>query len=330
MKHNIYIVFLSIFLSAHGQSISFFPDTIFACKTDSVKLTIPSELIPKTAAIQWITPYSIIYHTTHIAATATGRYILKIKLKNGEIGDTVVVVKNDFPIVTLHDTLMCVGKPLTLYFNNIGYKYYYPGNTKKPLQEIKITEPGKYTVKVDNNGCALTKSFNVAAVNPTSPEKTEYEFCLNDENKKIQLKHNGISTIYWSNGSTQKTIYPDKEGIYWVKITDMYCGTHIDTIHVKLKACNCEIFIPNTFSPNEDGKNDYFYPILSCDYSYYNFTVYDRWNNVVFNSNTINAKWDGRYKGNLLPEDIYIYKIETIEKNSDKKNIRSGKIALIR
>ena len=101
-------------------------------------------------------------------------------------------------------------------------------------------------------------------------------------------------------------------------------------MRVKLKACDCEIIVPNSFTPNEDGRNDYFFPVLSCDYSYYLFTVFDRWENIVFTSNNINAKWDGRFKGNLCPDDIYVYHIETIEKNTGKKEPRDGKISLFR
>ncbi|GIV28244.1 MAG: hypothetical protein KatS3mg027_2058 [Bacteroidia bacterium] len=184
---------------------------------------------------------------------------------------------------------------------------------------LLIQHSGKYTFKISNKGCMITQSINVKTIPPTIPEQNEYTFCINDENKKISVKHNGISSVLWSNGSTQKFIYADKEDDYWVKIMDRYCGTKIDTIRVKFKPCNCEILIPNSFTPNDDGKNDFFYPILSCDYSYYNFTIYDKWNNIVFSSNQPNARWDGKYKGNPLPEDVYVYVIETIEKNSGKK-----------
>jgi Mg2+/citrate symporter len=56
------ILFFSLIKEPHlfSQTIRFFPDTIFACKTDSIKLAIPSEILSKSLNIQWITPYSII------------------------------------------------------------------------------------------------------------------------------------------------------------------------------------------------------------------------------------------------------------------------------
>ena len=90
------------------------------------------------------------------------------------------------------------------------------------------------------------------------------------------------------------------------------------------------MMVPNSFTPNEDNRNDFFFPVMQCEYSYYTITITDRWTNTVFSSNNINAKWDGRFKGNLCPEDIYVYKIESIEKGSEKRLVRNGHISLFR
>ncbi|MEW6772742.1 MAG: gliding motility-associated C-terminal domain-containing protein [Bacteroidota bacterium] len=326
----IYLLFFYFLIEIfYSQNISFFPDTIYTCKSDSVRLSIPKDILSKSVNIQWITPYSIIYHSSEISVFNEGKYILKLKTKQSEILDSVVIVKSDVPKIELNDTIICSGKSIILPLKHPQYQFYLNDN-KNPVQQLLINHSGKYTIKVSNRGCMISKQFEVKNIFPTIPEHDEYVFCISDENKKISVKHNGISSILWSNGSTQKSINVDKEGEYWVKISDKYCGTKTDTINVKFKPCNCEVVIPNAFSPNEDGKNDFFAPVLSCEYSYYNLTIYDKWNNVVFSTNNPNARWDGKYKGNPLPEDVYVYKLETIEKNSDKKNSRTGKIALIR
>jgi gliding motility-associated-like protein len=103
-----------------------------------------------------------------------------------------------------------------------------------------------------------------------------------------------------------------------------------DSVKVKIKACDCEILVPNSFTPNEDDRNDYFFPVLQCEYSYYNMTIFDRWSNTVFITNNPNGRWDGRFKGNLCPDDIYVYRIETIEKGSERKSVSKGQISLFR
>lgn len=329
-QHSLLIGILNLVSPQNfSQNISFFPDTIFVCKTDSIRLSIPADILSKSVNIQWMTPYSIVYHSSTLSIYQEGKYLLKLKTKQTTITDSVVIIKVDPPQIQIHDTTLCYGKSLIIPLSKFPYQFYL-SNSTQPITQLIITHSGKYTLKIANKGCSIIREFEVKSITPTIPEHKEYTFCINDENKKISVKHNGISTILWSNGSQQKSIVVDKEGNYWVKTTDKYCGSRIDTISVKFKPCNCEILIPNTFTPNEDGQNDYFAPVLSCEYSYYNLTIYDKWSNIVFQTNNPNAKWDGKYKGNPLPEDIYIYKIETIEKNSDKKSSRSGKFSLIR
>lgn len=329
-KYRILILILYFNLSLESQTISFFPDTIYACKKDSIQLSIPTDILSKSINIQWITPYSIIYHTSKLSVYNEGKYILKLKTKQTEITDSVYVLKSEIPQFKIKDTIICMGKSIQLPLSHSLYRFYLPNNAQQAVHQMEINHPGRYYLLVSNKACSTKVYFDVKSINPTIPEHKVYEFCISDENKKINLKHNGLSSIMWSNGSTKKYITADAEGFYWYKLKDHVCGDKTDTIVVKFKPCNCEILVPNSFTPNDDGKNDYFYPLLSCEYTYYNLTIYDKWNNTIFSTNNPNAKWDGTYKGNPVPEDIYIYKIETIEKNSDKKNSRSGKISLIR
>jgi len=228
----------------------------------------------------------------------------------------------------LNDTLICTNSALIGIKNNA---YTYLWSTDETSARIRVETPGKYSVKINNKGCAVTQAFTVNFYKASTPNfGNEVTFCMSDENKLLSIKPALGSKITWNNGSTTNSIVPHKEGLYWVKTESKTCGVSYDSVNVKLKACDCEILVPNSFTPNEDGKNDYFYPHLTCDYSYYSITIEDRWENVVFTSTNVNAKWDGRYKGNLCPDDIYIYRIETIEKNTGKKTPRTGKITLFR
>jgi gliding motility-associated-like protein len=144
------------------------------------------------------------------------------------------------------------------------------------------------------------------------------------------VKVNPNSKVVWNTGATTPAISVTKEGMYWVKTESKDCGTQIDSVKVKLKPCDCELLIPNSFTPNEDNKNDYFFPVFQCEYTYYSLVISDRWGNTVFSTNNLSAKWDGRFKGNLCPEDIYVYRFESTEKGNDKKLIRTGHISLFR
>ncbi len=76
-------------------------------------------------------------------------------------------------------------------------------------------------------------------------------------------------------------------------------------IHVKEVA---GIYIPNSFTPNDDGLNDIFYAIVR-DYETFDMKVFDRWGGQIFSSNDPTIGWDGTFKGTKAKMDVYVYKI---------------------
>jgi gliding motility-associated-like protein len=69
--------------------------------------------------------------------------------------------------------------------------------------------------------------------------------------------------------------------------------------------------VPNAFTPNGDGLNDVFTPIISnsTQVKYYRFEVYNRWGQIVFESNKPGDGWDGKYKGKLAQFGTYSWKV---------------------
>lgn len=306
------------------------PDTMRFCSGDTSAYIELKHDLEKNAVIQWIAPSKVIQNAKKInVSRESGRYRLKVTSQQGVYKDSTYVRMYSKPRSYLRDTVVCKGQPLQLDARNPGMRYAW--NTHETSQRIKIENSGRYWVKVMNKGCSLIDTVNVVFLqNATVSFNSEVSFCLNDENKLLSVKALPGSKVLWNTGATSPLIVPTKEGVYWVRTESKECGTQTDSVKVKLKACECEILIPNSFTPNEDNRNDYFFPVFQCDYSYYNLIISDRWGNTVFLTNNVNAKWDGRFKGNLCPEDIYVYRIESTEKGSDKKLVRSGHISLFR
>jgi gliding motility-associated-like protein len=93
------------------------------------------------------------------------------------------------------------------------------------------------------------------------------------------------------------------------------------------------IFIPNVFSPNQDGINDIFYLQANPEITDINtFRVFDRWGNMVFQSGTIPSQWDGKFDGTPMNPGVYIYRIEVsyFDQAVERKGILHGDITLIR
>ena len=83
-----------------------------------------------------------------------------------------------------------------------------------------------------------------------------------------------------------------------------------DTAHESIEITSQEIlFVPNAFSPNENGRNETFKPAELSAVNQFEMRIYNRWGQLIyFTDNTQNA-WDGTYMGQPVPEGVYIYSI---------------------
>ncbi|MCD0490089.1 gliding motility-associated C-terminal domain-containing protein [Pedobacter sp. MC2016-14] len=89
-----------------------------------------------------------------------------------------------------------------------------------------------------------------------------------------------------------------------------------------------EIFIPNVFSPNGDGKNDILF-VRGTSIKSLLFNVYDQWGELIFRANDKSVGWDGTYRGKLQPVGVYAYYTEIVQLDGSKV-IRKGTVTLLR
>ncbi len=92
------------------------------------------------------------------------------------------------------------------------------------------------------------------------------------------------------------------------------------------------VFIPNTFTPDGNGKNDMFNVYgVGIDEDRFKMEIFDRWGELIFNSNTFRKGWDGTVKGSSVDaqEGVYIYKILVTDIDGNKKNY-VGHVTLLR
>ena len=330
-KRYIFFILLHFcfcFLKAQIKPLNLLNDTTIICAGDSFLLKFSEEQVSKSATYNWQTPKSIIVHTKQLYIKHKGLHIVKIYDGKKLLIDSTYLKLNDKPRLKIRDTVFC-GNPIIVSIKNKSYKYLWSNG--ETSDQIKIEKPGIYSVKINNKGCAVIDTFKVASGNSTIPYfGKELLICENELNKTLSVKAPSDVKLYWNTGSNSSSINVSKEGVYWVKSSSKNCGIKTDSVTVKYKNCDCDIFIPNSFTPNDDDRNDFFYPAFQCDYSYFLITIMDRWGNTVYTSTNIIGKWDGKFKGNPCPDDVYVYRIEAIQKNSDKKVIRNGHISLFR
>ncbi|PKP51332.1 MAG: hypothetical protein CVT95_01080, partial [Bacteroidetes bacterium HGW-Bacteroidetes-12] len=123
--------------------------------------------------------------------------------------------------------------------------------------------------------------------------------------------------LYGDSGVYQVVLY--MENVYGCKDTTQK-NVKINPVFV--------VFIPNAFTPDGDGINDYFfatgYGIIQSE-----TLIFDRWGELIFVGDKLESKWDGIYKNNLLKNDVYSYKIR-VKDVFGKWHEYIGKVSLLR
>ena len=109
-------------------------------------------------------------------------------------------------------------------------------------------------------------------------------------------------------------------------ISDKNCS---DSIQQKIYFYVALVFnIPNAFTPNHDILNDIFKPVFVGDIQSYHFEIFNRWGEKIFETEDINAGWDGGYKGKDCPAGIYKCIVKVVPLNGQLTNYKSSLILL--
>ena len=118
-------------------------------------------------------------------------------------------------------------------------------------------------------------------------------------------------------------------GLYPVALTVRNEWNCADTIVKTLKVEEDFLFyIPNTFTPNDDTKNDVFMPVTR-GISKYSFSIFDRWGTQVFHTNQTETGWDGNFKEQPCQQGVYTWKVNLSTKSGTTKN-QAGHVMLVR
>ena len=87
------------------------------------------------------------------------------------------------------------------------------------------------------------------------------------------------------------------------------------------------IYIPNSFTPNGDGLNDTF-GIYGESINNFNMQIFNRWGQIIFESNNVTETWDGTYDGRSVPQGAYVYRV-TSQGVSGKNTAKNGTVSII-
>lgn len=209
--------------------------------------------------------------------------------------DSVNIIFNPLPIPTLgNDTSLCKDQYLVLNPGKFT-TYLWQDGTAEPTFNAKLL--GTYNVKVwDNNNCANEDTINILGINPSPGNllADTASFCQGDA---ITLFTDSIYTRYfWNTGNIDSTITIKNEGLYWLQVVNSFGCSKKDSINVSYRFCTTAVYFPTGFSPNGDGRNDFFKPKVYGIMDKYFLVIYNRFGQKIFESTDAARGWDGRDK----------------------------------
>jgi len=261
---------------------------------------------------------------------------------------TVKVYPKPKPVIYPLDTTVCEYDPVTLtaegtfgegYYTwtpkNSGLNHYlYYGDTDRNVALPKVTTI--YTVKVCTWGCCKDTSATVNIVPNVQGAKVCCDTTVGG-GTPVQLTATFTPGPYFVEGWSPATglscsTCPDPTAT--VSSTTTYVVTFADLNgciiqdSVTIDILNCNVFIPNVFSPNDDGVNDKLY-VRSLCMKTMNFAVYDRFGNKVFETLDQNIPWDGTFHGKKVSIGTYMWYLTALLDDGTHIS-KSGNVTVVR
>ncbi len=257
------------------------------------------------------------------------------------VSHSIYVLDAPYVSFTANDTI-CVGTPILFHdsINEFTESIQWDFNDGKILNNVhnplhNYDAAGSYNVVLTgtNSQCSPSQATRTIKVYgyPNVDLGPDTMICPGITASILLSDVNNPGTIYlWSTGESTNAITVTQPGRYWVISTTAgsNCST-TDSIWVKR---DCYLNIPNSFSPNGDGRNDYFIPreILSSGVTSFTMNIFNRWGENIFTTSSVDGRgWDGKFNNIDQPVGVYVYEIN-VEFINNIKKVFNGNVTLLR
>ena len=171
-------------------------------------------------------------------------------------------------------------------------------------------------------------------------QSLSYQNCDSiDRIQKFYVDYHIGSTYNWSvssgyilsqSNNRVTVIFPDSNTIYSINVIEYNengCPGFIQKVLIESLPCQT-IWIPNSFTPDYDGLNDIFKVVGDVDKKDFSLQIYNRWGQILFNTNNPEQGWDGKFNNSMSLDDVYVYKV--ICRINKRYFIKYGSVTLLK
>lgn len=299
--------------------------------------------------------------------TTYGTYPITLTVVNNvcvETATETITIQAIPPVIDFSANPVSGCAPLTVNFTNLSqfaepstYTWSFgagQGMSTAVNPTYTYYEPGTYTVSLSGSNITnqVVTETKVMLINVSDKPRAAFEvkpLVLYIPGGILYTRNNsfGAGRFLWDfgDGATSEEVQPQhtytEEGYYDITLIAISPDNCTDTTRIT-RAVSVEqggtMLVPNAFSPSTLGptggtagsgtKNDVFLPIM-LGVTQFEMLVFNRWGELLFESTDPTVGWDGYHRGQLCPQDVYVYKISALY-SSGERVVRTGDINLIR
>ena len=253
-----------------------------------------------------------------------GAYPVSLILEDECIGTIDTLFKN--LLITLREAVdaaddiqICEGESFQLAASDVDdatYEWTGPGNTLLEEQfpmidNAQVNMSGNYAVIGIVSGCATFPSFLNVDVKPFPRPDLGDDAVICVDLLEVDLDAGEYVSYRWQDNSTENPFSVSGGGDFSVSVVDEFGCVGSDSLTL-IQQCPTDLFIPNVFSPNGDNQNDEF-KILGGDIRSMELRIFNRWGELVFQTNNPEQGWNGQLQNaELAPNGVYIFKYDFV------------------
>ena len=245
-----------------------------------------------------------------------------------------IEVLPDLDIYFEVDTFLCQSPPFTLPLasNRALTQITWQDDTQS--SDYQVLNDGLYAVTATDDYCrdSMEITLEFAFLPDFTPEFSvgrDTVICLSGTLPITIRPESNFTDLFTLDGLTDSVFMIERAGEYLFSAqTDADCIFY-ESLQVEAVDCRPDIYLPTAFSPNFDGVNDK-WQALGVGFELLELTVFDRWGSLLLRDTSAAASWDGSWRGEMLPQGVYVVVLRYRNTKTGEEGVVSGDISLLR
>lgn len=301
-------------------------------------------------------------NTPSHAYSGPGSYVVNLSATDAATGcsavDSLIIQVGSMPVASfqISDSIGCGSLDVSFWADSVnqGWTYLWDfgngqtspqvGTTNSQFDQIGCHDLSLSVTSA--NGCTAQTIYTDGVcvfADPVASFEAE-DYILESNEPLVSLTNNSLNAVSytWDFGDGQTSfalapqhMYPNSAATYVIELVAFNEINCTDTNSIKISIVeDLSIYVPNSFTPNNDENNQQFLPILSAGFKYntYHLMVFNRWGELVFESREPNVGWDGYYGFSQVPcqDGTYTWRISVVLSESQETRVFTGHVNLLR